>query len=123
FIPENSSMNDAWKLIVDDPSACFLVGNGRKIVGLVTRQDVEESIGSGSGDQPIASRLIREWPHVHADHSIEVALDRFRQSPGLLPVVSRGEASRVEGVITLETILQFVQRNPQSAESIDAGGG
>ena len=122
FIPENSSINDAWKLIADDRYACFLVGSGRTIVGLVTRKDIEESIRSDSGDQPIASVLIRQWAHVHADHSLEVALDRFRQSPGLLPVVSRGEANRVEGAITLETILQFVQRNPQSdvAASIEA---
>jgi len=48
---------------------------------------------------------------VHPDHSLELALERFRQNPGLLPVLSRGGTFRVEGVITLETIMQFVETN------------
>ncbi len=113
FIPENSSVQDVWALIANDPSPSYLVGSQQKLVGLVTRRDVEDGIRKGSGGVPVSSLLIPKWVHVHADHSIDVALERFRQSPGLLPVLSRGQANRVDGVITLETILQFVQRTPE----------
>jgi CIC family chloride channel protein len=47
------------------------------------------------------------FPHVHSDHGLDVALYRMGTS-GLktLPVVSRNDVTRVEGVITLEDILR-----------------
>jgi hypothetical protein len=36
-------------------------------------------------------------------------LDRLAKNPGLLPVVSRSQVNRVEGVITPQTLVQFVQ--------------
>jgi CIC family chloride channel protein len=113
FIPEDSSVNQAWELIANDTSESFLVGSDSKIAGLVSRHDIEQAVHAGRADVPVTSLLISSWAHVHADHSLELALQRFRQNPGLLPVLSRGESTRVEGVITLETILGFVQKNPQ----------
>jgi hypothetical protein len=49
--------------------------------------------------------------HVHPDHPLELALERFKRNPGLLPVLSRSGTHRVEGIITLETIVRFVDRN------------
>lgn len=43
------------------------------------------------------------------DHPIDVVLERFAQSAGLLPVVDRARARRVEGVITLESIMKLVE--------------
>src|SRR5215467_2984985 len=48
-----------------------------------------------------------DFPHVHADHGLDVALHRMGAS-GLkvLPVVSRNDVTKVEGVVTLEDILR-----------------
>ncbi len=113
FLSEDSSVGEAGRAIGDHSWETFLVGSQKKIVGLVTRHDIEEAIRTGRADASLRSLLVPEWAHVHADHSLDLALQRFRQTPGLLPVLSRGEATRVEGVITLETIIEFVRRTPQ----------
>ncbi len=112
FIPAESSAKEAAALIRDEPADCFLVGGDNTMVGLVLRQSIEESIRSGAEDAPVASLMVSNWPHVHRDHSFDITLERFRRSPGLLPVLSRQDSNRVEGVITLESIVSFVQRNP-----------
>jgi len=61
-------------------------------------QGAESIIPPHSGDQ---------FPHVHADHGLHVALHRMGTN-GLkvLPVVSRSDVTRVEGVVTLDDILR-----------------
>ena len=60
---------------------------------------------------------------MHPDHPLELALERFRQNPGLLPVLSRSDTLRVEGVITLETIMQFSRRIGRSEKGKASGDG
>lgn len=112
FIPEDSSVQQAWNLIAREPAESFLVGSARKVAGVISRQAIEDELRAGRADASLTSLLVSNWAHVHADQSIELTFQRFRQTPGLLPVVSRGEATRVEGVITLETILDFVRKRP-----------
>ena len=91
FIPEEASVQQACNLIADQPGDVFLAGSSSRISGIVTRHDLEEASRDGRGEVSITSLLAPDWAHVHADHSLELALQRFRQTPGLLPVVSRGD--------------------------------
>jgi len=109
FIPAGSSVEGAWKLMAENQAKCFLVGSQEMLAGLVTRQSLEEAMQSGKASDPLTSLFVSGWTHVHPDHPLEIALERFRQNPGLLPVLSRGSTYRAEGVITLETIMQFVE--------------
>ena len=63
------------------------------------------------GKVPIRSprSLVPDWEHVHPDHPIELALQRLKKNPGLLPVLSRSQVQRVEGVITQESLTEFLQ--------------
>lgn len=63
---------------------------------------VEAQIGAAGGNHSDGL----EFPHVHPDHTLGVALERMGSS-GLksLPVVSRANVKQVEGVVTLEDIL------------------
>jgi CIC family chloride channel protein len=112
FIPRDSSVHHARSLIADKPWDVFLVGSEDVIAGIVSREAIEEGAHAGE-DRAITSLLVSDWAHVHRDQPLELALQRFRQTPGLLPVVSRA-TTRVEGVITLETILEFVRKSPQN---------
>ena len=112
FIPPGATLREAAERIAGNPAGCFLVGNQRTIEGLVLRRQIEEKITSGAEDETIVSIMLAEWPHVHSDHPLEVTLERFRQSPGLLPVLDRHETNHVEGVITRESIVRFVETAP-----------
>ena len=113
FIPKESSVEDAWKFAAGNRSECFLVGGQEMLDGLVTRKGIEEAMHSGRAADAVTTLLADGWKHVHSDHPLELALKRFKQNPGLLPVLSRSRNRRVEGVITRETIMQFLAANPQ----------
>jgi hypothetical protein len=54
---------------------------------------------------------------VYPDHPIDVVLDRFAQTGGLLPVMSRTAVGRVEGVVTLDSILRVIDRRARRRET------
>ena len=61
-------------------------------------------------DSPIAALLVRDFAHVHPDHPLELVLERLGKNPGILPVVSRNEVRHVQGVITPQMMIQFLQK-------------
>ena len=97
------------KSFVEDELKCLPVGDNNSLIGLVTREQVQEAMITGLGDQPISSIATRNFPHAHSDHPIEVVLERLDKSPGLLPVVDRNATGHLEGVITPQSATQFVK--------------
>ncbi len=51
--------------------------------------------------------------HAHPDHPIDVVFERLADSDGLLPIVSREDTRRVEGVVTSEDVTRALGRRPQ----------
>jgi CBS domain-containing protein len=86
------------------------VGSDGIYLGLVTRGQIERALSSCAANASIGSIVTDDCAHVHPDHPLELVLDRLAKNPGLLPVVSRSQANRVEGMITPETVIQFVQK-------------
>ncbi|HVT49901.1 MAG TPA: chloride channel protein [Vicinamibacterales bacterium] len=93
-----------------DRSTACLVGTGRQLIGTVSAESLASAVAAGRGAEPLgvlvdtdAGRLV----HVHPDHPVEIVFDRFGQSAGLLPVVSRTDARRVDGVIALDDLVAF----------------
>jgi len=123
FLPPDISIEAAARVAAPTGAGCFLVGTSGGYSGLVTRDRIEEALGSGAAEAPIATIVTKDHAHVHPDQSLELVLDRLAKSPGLLPVVSRSQVSHVEGVITPQTLIQFVQRNwkDQSADASNRG--
>jgi CIC family chloride channel protein len=111
LIPQESSVGDCWKQVEENDAKAFLVGSADLLAGLVTRQSIEEAMRSGKSSEPVASLFVKDWVHVHENHPLDLTLERFSQSPGLLPVLSRAKTRRVEGVITLETIMRFMHNS------------
>jgi CIC family chloride channel protein len=110
FLPAEIPIQDALETGAARKSAFVLVGSREHLLGFVTSKSAEEAVTSGKGTQPIGSLVSREFEYLHPDQSLEYALERFGPTPGVMPVISRNENRRVEGVITLESILSFVQR-------------
>jgi CIC family chloride channel protein len=105
FIPPTSSIEEAWRLAGDQEAPAYLIGTRDRLVGSIARQQLAAAVQSGETARPISTLIDDSLPHVHPDHPLDVVLERFAQSEGLLPVVSRSDAHRVEGVITLDTII------------------
>ena len=86
-------------------AAAVLVGRPEKGVGLARRDALEALLSAGRGDDPVTPEPLESCSHVHADHPIDVVIERLRHSCGLVPVLSRADVHRVEGVITRDTIV------------------
>jgi CIC family chloride channel protein len=115
FLPASRSIEAALDEARRRQAPAYLVGSPERLVGLVSDEDLAVAVKAGRGHEPVAAIVDARRVHVHADQPVEVALDRFAETPGLLPVVSRTDAHRVEGVVTLDSIMRFVGRRAASA--------
>ena len=87
-----------------------LVGSREALAGVVWPARLVDAMTAGRAGDPVVSLVAEELLHVHPDHSMEVVLERLAQSEGLLPVVSRARGRWVEGVVTLDHVMQVVGR-------------
>lgn len=112
MIPPDSSVAEAANMMKATTNAsCLMVGKEGIIAGLITRYRIQRELQSGNANARVRNFLISDYRHVHPDHSLEIVFERLAQNPGLLPVVSRDDAQHVLGAITLETLVQFLQRH------------
>jgi CIC family chloride channel protein len=79
----------------------------RGVIGVVRLQDLKRGNNDGLGARKLSEILdAGEFPHVHADHSLHMALDRMGASQlDVLPVVNRANVHQLEGVVTLQEVL------------------
>lgn len=101
-----SSMFRAWP-IVDQGS----------VIGVLSRGRLEASADKGDGDAKLINLLDSlDFPHVHTDHALHLALERM--SAGrieVLPVVNRADVHRLEGIVTLKDVLDSYSVDPTGA--------
>jgi CIC family chloride channel protein len=88
----------------------WLVGAPHALVGVLRPERVAEAIQSGHGSQTVEALADRAFPHAHPDHPIDIVLERLAGSDGLLPILSRDDARRVEGVITIHDVTRVLGR-------------
>jgi CIC family chloride channel protein len=117
FMAPDMTVEQAWHWTVEHNAPMSLVGTGDRLEGSVTRQQLDAWRAAGRAGDPIASLVGVPFVHAHPDHPIEVVLERLSQSGGVLPVVSRTEVRRVEGVITPESLLAPDHRVPPNAKA------
>lgn len=76
---------------------------------IIARSDLQKLVAEGKGGAKLRSVLpLRQLPHVHPDHPLEFVLRYVYRWP-LLPVVSRANFAKLEGVISKEEILARYQ--------------
>jgi CIC family chloride channel protein len=112
FVPSDASVKDALEMAAASKSGFMLVGAREHLLGLVTLNRAEEAVKAGRSKEAIATLTVRDFEYLHPDQPLEYALERFGPAPGVMPVISRAGNRCVEGVITIESILKFVQKKP-----------
>ncbi len=78
-----------------------------RLVGVLTLETLQQAATRGDGMLPL-TRLIhsRDFPHVHPDHPLYVALERMsRNNLRMIPVMERDDANRLSGIITMSNVL------------------
>ena len=99
------------------PLRAFLVADEGNVVGILSRSALESALaadGAGKKLSDLISSL--EFPHVHTDHALHVALERMSEGRlDLLPVVSRADVHKLEGIVTLRDVLDSYGVNPMGS--------
>ncbi len=109
LIPPDTPIANVLEVVAHPDWPAFPVGSDGLYSGLVTRDEIQGALRSEMADEPISTLAIKYYEHVHPDHPLELALERLRRNPGILPVVSRSEVRQIQGVITPATMIQFLQ--------------
>src|ERR1700730_17379716 len=91
------------------------------VVGMVSLSRLQKALTEGATQQPLRAILpTDEFPHVHMDHSLAMALDRMGANQlDVLPVVNRANVHKLEGIVTLQDVLRLygVDRRETTAPS------
>jgi CIC family chloride channel protein len=106
FVEPGTTATVALEMASRGDVACFLVGRRDGVTGLVSQERLAEEVAAGRAETPVVEITTESWTHVHPDHGIDVVLDRYRQNPGVLPVLSRVNVHTVVGVVTQETLMR-----------------
>jgi CBS domain-containing protein len=77
-------------------------------VGIVTRAQLLKAQNGQTPAKKLGDLVQdREFPHLHTDHSLELALARMGQThTDVLPVVSRANVHELLGIVRLQDVLQ-----------------
>jgi CIC family chloride channel protein len=79
------------------------------VVAMVRLTVLQNAWGDGGASCTLKEFVeAREFPHVHVDHPLSVTLERMSATHlDVLPVVSRANIHKLEGVVTLQDVLDF----------------
>lgn len=106
ILPAEMAVGEALALLRSSQFHTGLVADDGNIVGVVTCATLEGA--AQAGIEKKLSDLIQtiEFPHVHTDQVLHLALERMSSEHlDLLPVVNRANVHRLEGVVTLRDVL------------------
>ena len=75
--------------------------------GVLSRTRLTNAVNEGKSQETLLSLLdTLEFPHVHTDQALHVALERMSSAHiDILPVVNRADVHKLEGMVTLRDVL------------------
>jgi CIC family chloride channel protein len=85
------------------------VSNERGIAGIIKLAALEKAVGDGDSHEKLFDLIEgEEFPHLHADQSLTVALERMGAADlDALPVVSRADVHKLEGIVALQDVMKL----------------
>ncbi len=89
----------------------------RGVIGVINLRSLQQAGDDGSVSKRLSELTDgRDFPHLHSDHSLHLALDRMGSSQlDLLPVVNRANVHQLEGIVTLQDVLALYGVGPKEA--------
>jgi CIC family chloride channel protein len=112
------TLRDAVAKIQASALSAWPVVSQEGVIGVLGREAIEAAAKNGDADKKLGDLISgnEDFPHVHADHSLNTALDRMG-SAGLdaLPVVNRANVHQMLGIVTVDDVLALYRVRPVRA--------
>jgi chloride channel protein, CIC family len=113
WLPAQLTVREALQQAQSSKSRSWLVMDSSSVIGVINRLKLEREITEDANQQlaTIVSGL--NFPHVHSDQGLDLALERMGASQlDVLPVVSRANVHELEGIVTLGDVLDSYGVSP-----------
>ncbi len=103
-------------LSVDRERGAWPVVDAGGLRGMITAEQLDKALGANLGHEPVGllapepgpveSLTEDRFPHLHTDHSLEIAMRRLAESGlNVLPVVARNNVRELKGTVSVADIL------------------
>jgi CIC family chloride channel protein len=106
LLPSEITVEEALERVRSSEFRTWLVTDRRGVVGLINLPTLEREQAEGAAKKlgELVDGLV--FPHVHQDQGLDLALERMGTNQiDILPVVSRADVHKLEGIVTLHDIL------------------
>jgi len=112
-LPVDITVQDALMRVRASEFRTWVLTNQRGVVGLISLSMLERAASEDDTKKLSAIVDARIFPHVHADQGLDLALDRMGSNHvDILPVVSRADVHKLEGIVTLRDVLDSYGVSP-----------
>jgi CIC family chloride channel protein len=111
----HATIQEALNKVSDSQLHAWPVVDESGVVGMVNLSRLQNALTEGVTEQPLSAIIkVEDFPHVHMDHSLNMALDRMGSSQlDVLPVVNRANVNKLEGIVTLQDVLRLYGVGPR----------
>jgi chloride channel protein, CIC family len=108
-LSDNLTVEEAIEKVRASAFHSWPVVDDSGVVGVFSLSTVQNAWDDGGASRKLKEFLdAREFPHLHLDHPLSVALERMGTTHlDVLPVVSRADVHKLEGVVTVQDVLSF----------------
>jgi CIC family chloride channel protein len=106
LLPAEIRVREALERVRSSEGRTWLVTDRRGVVGVINLARLERELVEGADKKlgEMVDALV--FPHVHADQGLDLALERMGANQiEILPVVSRADMHKLEGIVTLRDVL------------------
>jgi CIC family chloride channel protein len=112
------TVDEAMERVKTSQYHAWPVCNANGVIGMVGLGNMQKAALDGGGTRRLMEFVeAGDFPHVHADHPLNVALERMGgEQLDVLPVVSRADVHKLEGVVTLRDVLAVYRVGPKSED-------
>jgi CIC family chloride channel protein len=102
------TVKDAWERIRSGESQTWLVTDRQRLLGVINLSTLAREVAGGADKQKLGELVGGPaFPHVHPDQGLDLALERMGANQiDMLPVVSRADVRKLEGIVTLRDVLE-----------------
>ena len=107
MLDASSTVAEALARVQESELRAWPVCSHEGVIGVLGREAMEAAASNGGATKPLSDLApAGDFPHLHTDHTLHVALDRMGAT-GLdaLPVVSRANIHELLGIVTLDDVL------------------
>ncbi len=115
-LPAEITVREALEQVRSTAFRTWLVTDRRGVIGVINLAKLEQKLADGAdqdgADKDGADKKVGDlvdalvFPHIHSDQGLDLALERMGANQiEILPVVSRADVHKLEGIVTLQDVL------------------